>query len=318
MHEPQPMSSPLSKIAAGGAPGRYIPPQNTEAAPLGDHLLRRLDRGICKSVFASHRATQRYAARPHPKGLRVHSRGNRLLDALPLEDYERLWPALEFVALPFGHVAREAGCPARHGYFPVTGIVTLTQELASGATAEVAVAGNEGMIGTSLFMGGEATTGREIVRGECVGYRIRADLLRAEFERCRPLRNVLLRYAQFLITQIAQTAVCRGHHDIEEQVCRFLLTTLDRSPTGELALTHQCIAQLLGVRRESVTATVGRLQAEGAIRCSRCRITVVDRQLLERRACECYSILRDESARLIPRAERRAARQVATEPMRIN
>jgi len=273
---------------------------------LGEYRQRRIERadgttppdGACDRRASVHAAT----------GTRWHARQNRLLAALPGADYERLWPLLELVALPLGEPVCEAGCAPTHALFPVSGIVSFTQELASGALAEVAVAGNEGMAGIELVLGGGPTTGRAFVRSAGTGYRLRADVLQAEFDRCRPLRQALLRHSQFVLTQTAQIAVCRGHHSIDEQVCRFLLTSLDRSHDDGLALTQELIAQLLGVRRESVTVAAGALQAAGAIRYHRGRIAVLDRGALEARACECYTTLRHEAARLTPEADGSARR----------
>jgi len=265
---------------------------------LGDYARRRVELGHSDIGCVPHAAARSRAGGTLSNEALCHPRQNKLLAALPGTDFERLRSSLEFVVLPSGHVLRESGCRASHAYFPVTGVLSLTQELASGAAAEVAVAGNEGMSGVTVFMGGGGTTGREFVRAKSIGYRMRAEVLQCEFARCKPLRDILLRYAQLLMTQAVQTAVCRGHHSILEQVCRFLLATLDRSSSNELALTHEFVAELLGVRRESVTVAAGALQAAGAIRCIRSRITVLDRDAVEDRVCECYATVRDEVSRL--------------------
>jgi CRP-like cAMP-binding protein len=276
------------------------------AAPvtvLGEYRQRRFERadGATPAQGQDRRASLHAA-----NGTRWHARQNRLLAALPAADYERLWPLLELVALPLGEPVCDAGCQPTHALFPVSGIVSFTQELASGALAEVAVSGNEGMAGVELVLGGVPTTRRAFVRNTGSGYRLRGDVLQAEFDRCRPFRQALLRHSQLVLAQAAQIAVCRGHHSIDEQVCRFLLATLDRSPGDEVALTQELIAQLLGVRRESVTVAAGALQAAGAIRYHRGRIAVLDRGALEARACECYATLRHEAARLTPEADRSA------------
>ena len=223
---------------------------------------------------------------------------NGLLAALPAADGERLCRTLAHVALPAGHVICEAGRQQAHPYFPVTGIVALSQELASGAMADVAVTGSEGVVGVALFLGGGTTSTRAVVRAASHGYRLCADALAAEFDRCDALRQVLLRYAQVLLTQAVQTAACRGHHSVLQQVCRLLLSVRDRLPCDELVLTQDAIGESLGVRRESITAAAGRLQKDGLIRYGRGRITIVDRAGLERRACECYAVVKAESGRL--------------------
>ncbi|MEO8675162.1 MAG: Crp/Fnr family transcriptional regulator [Casimicrobiaceae bacterium] len=221
-----------------------------------------------------------------------------MLAALPSADFERLRPDLEPVALPLGLVVREAGSHVHYAYFPVTGIVSLEQELANGATAEVALTGNDGMLGLALIAGGGTTTTRAFVRAEGIGYRLRADRLRKEFERSRALREILLRYAQLLFTQVAQTIACRRHHSVEQQVCKVLLSTIDRSGSEDLALTQGLIAELVGARRESVTAVAGALQMAGVIRYHRGRITVLDRPALAGRACECHAAIKREALRL--------------------
>ena len=225
---------------------------------------------------------------------------NRLLAALDGSDYVRVLPDLEFVELPLGCVVCEAGCHMDHVYFPTTAIVSNFYELESGASAEISVTGNDGLVGIALMMGGETTTSRAVVRNAGYAYRLDAEVLKREFETGRMLRSVLLRYTQALITQMAQIAVCNCHHNVEQQLCRLLLFSLDRLPTNEMALTQELIASLLGVRRESVTEVAGKLQAGGLIRYNRGRITVLDRREMEARVCECYEVVKSEFERLVP------------------
>ena len=227
-------------------------------------------------------------------------RQNQLLAALPELDYERLRVHLEFVKLPLGTVVFESGRKLRHLYFPASGIVSLLYAMESGASTEIAVIGNEGVVGIALFMGGESTPSRAVVQSAGHGYRLKAALLKSEFERGGPLQHLLLRYTQALIAQMTQTAVCNRHHAVDQQLCRWLLLSLDRLPTNELAMTQELIANMLGVRREGVTEAAGKLQAAGLIRYSRGHITVLDRPKLEARVCECYSVVRKEMDRLLP------------------
>jgi CRP-like cAMP-binding protein len=224
---------------------------------------------------------------PGLKDSRWHARQNQLLAALPAPDFERLHRALVPVALPFGRVLCDTGCRAEHAYFPVAGLVSLMQELASGSTAEVAVAGSDGLVGIALVMGGESMTTRAFVRSAGVGYRLRADVLQREFEQCHPLRRILLRYVQSVCEQVAKTVVSRANHTVDQRVCRILLSTLDLSGSAELALTQELIAELVGVRRESVTMAAATLQTARIIRSLRGRITVLDRAALAQRAGEC-------------------------------
>jgi CRP-like cAMP-binding protein len=227
---------------------------------------------------------------------------NHLLAALDPADFARIAPHLQRVAMPLGMVLCDSGAQPGHVYFPVTGIVSLLYDLENGTSVEIAVAGNEGMVGISLFMGGVTTAGRAVVRSAGHGWRLEAAVLTAEFERGGSLRHLLLRYTQALITQTAQTAVCNRSHQMEQQLCRSLLFSLDRLQDSEIAMTHELVANMLGVRRESVTTAAGKLQAAGLIRCSRGRITVLDRHGLEERACECYAAVRSEYDRLLPRS----------------
>ncbi|HZN48059.1 MAG TPA: Crp/Fnr family transcriptional regulator, partial [Ramlibacter sp.] len=216
-------------------------------------------------------------------------RNNHLLAALPPEEWARWLPALEAVAMPLGQVLSESGVAMTHVYFPTTSIVSLLYVMEDGASAEIAVVGNEGMLGISLFMGGETTLSRSVVQSAGEGFRMRAQVLKDEFTRSGAVLHLLLRYTQALITQMAQTAVCNRHHAVDQQLCRWLLLSLDRLPGKELMMTQELIANMLGVRREGVTEAAGHLQTAGLIRYSRGKITVVDRPGLEQRVCECYS-----------------------------
>jgi CRP-like cAMP-binding protein len=224
---------------------------------------------------------------------------NHLLAALGSGEYERLLPHLELVSMALGESLYESGELLRHVYFPTTSIVSLLYVMQDGASAEIAVVGNEGILGISLFMGGETTPSRAIVQSAGFGYRLKARYLKEEFHRAGPVMYLLLRYTQALITQMAQTAVCNRHHSIEQQLCRWLLLSLDRLSTYELSMTQELIANMLGVRREGVTEAAGNLQRDGIIRYSRGRITVLDRERLERNVCECYAVVKDEFDRLL-------------------
>jgi CRP-like cAMP-binding protein len=225
---------------------------------------------------------------------------NRLLAALPDEEYARLLPNLELVLMPLGHVLYESGNELRYVYFPTTSIVSLLYVLLDGASAEIAVVGNEGVIGVALFMGGETMPNRAVVQSAGHAYRLKGQLLKEEFNRSGELQHLLLRYTQALLTQMAQTAVCNRHHSLDQQLCRWLLLSLDRLPSDELVMTQELIANMLGVRREGVTEAAGNLQKAGLIRYSRGHITVLDRAGLEARVCECYAVVRREFERLLP------------------
>jgi CRP-like cAMP-binding protein len=225
---------------------------------------------------------------------------NRLLDALPEAECERLRPHLQPVPLPLGTAVYESGGAQAYLYFPRSAIVSLLHVLKNGASAEIAVVGNDGVVGISLFMGGETTPSRAVVQSGGEGYRLRASIMKEEFERGGPLQVLLLRYTQALITQMTQTAVCNRHHSLDQQLCRWLLLSLDRLPSNELVMTQQLISNMLGVRREGVTEAAGKLQQEGIIEYSRGRITVLDRPRLETKVCECYEVVRSETARLFP------------------
>lgn len=225
---------------------------------------------------------------------------NLLLAALPESDHARLRPHLESVALPLGLSIFESGSKVRHLYFPTSGIVSLLYAMESGASTEIAVIGNEGVVGIALFMGGESTPSRAVVQSAGHGFRLKAAVLKTEFELGGPLQHLLLRYTQALIAQMTQTAVCNRHHSVDQQLCRWLLLSLDRLASNELKMTQELIANMLGVRREGVTEAAGKLQEAGLIRYSRGRITVLDRSRLEKRVCECYSVVRREMDRLLP------------------
>jgi CRP-like cAMP-binding protein len=230
-------------------------------------------------------------------------RQNHLLAALPAADYARLVPDLHLIPMPLGWAIYESGGPQGYLYFPTDAIVSLLYVLADGDSTELGVVGNDGLVGISLFMGGETTPSRAVVQSAGYGYRLKASVLKAEFEHGGALQLLLLRYTQALITQMAQTAVCNRHHSVDQQLCRWLLLSLDRLPSNELVMTQELIADMLGVRREGVTEAAGRLQAAGLIHYSRGRITVLDRPKLEARVCECYGVVRRETDRLLPRGE---------------
>jgi CRP-like cAMP-binding protein len=227
---------------------------------------------------------------------------NRLLAALPQASFDKLLPFLETVSMPLGMSVYESGGAQGYVYFPTTAIVSLLYVLENGSSAEIAVTGNEGLVGIALFMGGETTPSRAVVQSAGDGFRLRASVLKKEFESASALQHLLLRYTQALITQMAQTAVCNRHHSLDQQLCRWLLLSLDRLPGNDLVMTQELIANMLGVRREGVTEAAGNLQAEGLIEYSRGRITVLDRQHLEARVCECYSVVKKEYDRLLPAA----------------
>jgi len=225
---------------------------------------------------------------------------NHLLDALPASDYERVASHLELIPMNLGDVLYESGATLRYVYFPTTCIISLLYVMENGASAEIAVVGNEGILGISLFMGGNTTPSRAIVQSAGHAFRLKADLLKDEFERYGPTMHLLLRYTQALITQMAQTAVCNRHHSVDQQLCRWLLLSLDRLGSNELSMTQELIANMLGVRREGVTEAAGSLQDAGLIRYRRGRITVVDRPGVEARCCECYQVVKTEFDRLLP------------------
>ncbi len=225
---------------------------------------------------------------------------NLLIAALPAADRERLLPQLELVPLPLGWAVYESGDAQGYVYFPTTAIVSLLYVMEDGSSAEIAIVGDEGVVGIALFMGGESTPSRAVVQSAGYGYRLRASVLKSEFGQGGELQHLLLRYTQALITQMAQTAVCNRHHAVEQQLCRWLLLSLDRLPSNELTMTQELIANMLGVRREGVTESAGKLQAAGLINYSRGKITVLDRPKLEARVCECYGVVKREYDRLLP------------------
>ena len=225
---------------------------------------------------------------------------NHLLAALPAPDRERWLPNLEIIDMPLGEVLYEAGGTLTHVYFPTTAIVSLLYVMANGASAEIAVVGNEGIVGISLFMGGESTPSRAVVQSAGKGFRLEAQPLKDEFNRGGPVLHLLLRYTQALITQMSQTAVCNRHHSLDQQLCRWLLLSLDRLSGNELVMTQELIANMLGVRREGVTEGALKLQQAGLIQYARGRITVLDRKGLEKRTCECYAVVKKEYDRLLP------------------
>ncbi|MHB8347729.1 MAG: Crp/Fnr family transcriptional regulator [Acidiferrobacterales bacterium] len=227
--------------------------------------------------------------------------GNRLLATLPAQIFNRLLPQLKPVSLPLGKVIYESGGELEHVYFPVPGcIVSMLYVLEDGSSAEIAVVGNEGMVGIALFMGGGTTPSRAVVQSAGQAFELTGDTLKKEFERHGDLQHLLLRFTQALITQMSQTAVCNRHHSVEQQLCRWLLLSLDRLATNELTMTQELIANMLGVRREGVTEAAGKLQAKKFISYNRGRITVLDRPGLEAQVCECYAVVKNEYDRLLP------------------
>jgi CRP-like cAMP-binding protein len=225
---------------------------------------------------------------------------NHLLDALPASDYERVASHLELIPMGLGDVLYEPSVRMRYVYFPTTSIVSLLYVMEDGASAEIAIVGNEGVLGVSLFMGGDTTPSRAVVQSAGFGFRLKAEMLKDEFERFGPTMHLLLRYTQALITQMAQTAVCNRHHSVDQQLCRWLLLSLDRLASNELSMTQELIAGMLGLRREGVTEVAGKLQDAGLIRYQRGRITVLDRPRVEARVCECYQVVKKEFDRLLP------------------
>lgn len=234
--------------------------------------------------------------------LAEHAQHNQILAALPDEVRERLFPYLEEIPMPLGKVLYEPGQTMRYVYFPIDSIVSLLYVMESGSSAEISVVGNEGLVGISLFMGGESTSSRALVQSGGWGYRLRGQRLVDEFGRHGELMSLVLRYTQALITQMAQTAVCNRHHSVDQQLCRWLLLSLDRLPSNHLVMTQELIANMLGVRREGVTEAAGKLQKLGVIQYRRGHIEVIDRPGLEKLSCECYEVVKRESDRLLPRS----------------
>ncbi len=231
---------------------------------------------------------------------------NQLLVALPAADLASFVNELELVAMPLGHMLYEPGTQLRHAYFPITSIVSLHYVTESGASAETAGVGNEGLVGVSLFMGGDTTPSSAVVQTAGHAYRLERQLLMTEFNRAGALQRLLLRYTQALMTQMAQSAVCNRYHSVEQQLCRWLLLTMDRVPGRELVMTQELVASMLGVRRESVTEAAGNLQTAGYIRYRRGHIAVLDRNGLEKQTCECYSVVKKELERLLHDVDQQA------------
>ena len=227
-------------------------------------------------------------------------RTNHLLASLPDAEWQRWLPLLEPVDMPLGQVLYESGVALNYVYFPMTSIVSLLYVMENGASAEIAVVGNEGVVGISLFMGGESTPSRAVVQSGGVGCRLNSQMIKTEFDRSGPVLHLLLRYTQALITQMAQTAVCNRHHSLDQQLCRWLLLSLDRLQGTELVMTQELIANMLGVRREGVTEGALKLQKAGLIQYTRGRISILDRKGLEARTCECYAVVKREYDRLLP------------------
>jgi CRP-like cAMP-binding protein len=224
---------------------------------------------------------------------------NDLLRSLPSEERLRIFPRLELVSLDLGDTLYSPGTQMNHVFFPATAIVSLLYVMEDGSSAEIAIVGKEGVVGVSLFMGGETTCSYAVVQSAGLGYRLPGAALKAEFFLAGAMQRSLLRYTQALLTQMAQTAVCNRHHTVDQQLCRWLLLSMDRLPSNELIMTQELIANMLGVRREGVTEAAGRLQQAGLIRYARGKITVLDRPALEARACECYEVVKKESDRLL-------------------
>ncbi len=233
-----------------------------------------------------------------------HLRKNTLLATLSAEVIERLLPFMRSVEMPLGKVLYESGDTLSNAYFPTNSIVSLLYLMMNGASAEISVVGNDGMLGVALFMGGETTPSRAIVQSAGHAFRLPRQQLKEEFHRNGELHKLLLLYTQALITQMEQTAICNRHHSVDQQLCRWLLLSLDRLPSNRLTMTQELIANMLGVRREGVTESAGRLQKLGIIRYARGQITVLDRPILETLCCECYAVVKRETARLLPPASR--------------
>jgi CRP-like cAMP-binding protein len=227
-------------------------------------------------------------------------RKNHLLASLPPQIWEEWRSHLELVQLPLAHVLYEPGIVLQYVYFPITAIVSLLYVMHNGASAEIAVVGNEGLVGVSIFMGGDSTPSRAVVQSSGMGCRVKSQFLMEQFNKAGPVLHLFLRFTQALLTQMAQTAVCNRHHSLDQQLCRWLLLSLDRLPGDELVMTQELIANMLGVRREGVTEGALKLQKAGLIAYARGRITIIDRHGLELRTCECYEVVKREYARLLP------------------
>lgn len=231
---------------------------------------------------------------------KVTNGGNYLLSILPSEENKRLYSQLELVEMPLGQVIYESGEKLHYAYFPTTSIVSLLYVMENGASAEIAVVGNDGIVGLSVLMGGGSMPNRAVVQSAGYGYRIRSAIIQNEFNRNGPVLRLLLRYTQALITQMSQTAVCNRHHSIDQQLCRWLLLSIDRLPANKLEMTQELIGNMLGVRREGVTKAAGKLHKAGLINYKRGHIEVLDRTGLEKRVCECYQVVRSEVKRIFP------------------
>ena len=267
----------------------------------------RYERAPLLAIFRARRFGAREIcklSRPTYQGSSVNATSfpaqNHLLGQLPHAEQQRWFPQLELVDMPLGEVMYEAGATLSHVYFPTTSIVSLLYVMENGASGEIAVVGNEGLVGISLFMGGGSTPSRGVVQSAGKGYRLKAQLMTKEFEKAGPVLHLLLRYTQALITQMSQTAVCNRHHSLDQQLCRWLLLSLDRLQGNELVMTQELIANMLGVRREGVTEGALKLQKAGLIQYARGHITVLDRKGLEKRSCECYAVVKKEYDRLLP------------------
>jgi len=287
-------SNAIRRQPAEGSGLCALPHTGAENRVLYSHMAARLSSSVGKE--SSPQKARLHLAAP----ARTNGHQNHLLDALPAADYTRLKSQLEVIPMALGQVLYEPGARLRHVYFPTTSIVSLLYVMEDGASAEIAVVGNEGMLGISLFMGGETTPSHAVVQSAGYGIRLKAQLLKDEFARFGPMMHLLLRYTQALITQMAQTAVCNRHHSVDQQLCRWLLLSLDRLASNELSMTQELIANMLGVRREGVTEAAGKLQDAGLIRYQRGRITVLDRPALEAQSCECYRVVKTEFDRLLP------------------
>lgn len=240
---------------------------------------------------------------------------NDILAYLPNEDYARLLPDLELIEMPLGWSMCESGEKLSHAYFPVTAIVSLLYVTENGSSTEIAVTGFDGIVGIALFMGGNTTTSRAVVQSAGVGYRLKAAIMKREFLLGGQMQKLALSYTQALITQMAQTAVCNRHHSVDQQLCRWLLLSHDLLPSNELKMTQELIANMLGVRRGGVTEAAGKLQAEGFIQYSRGNIKILNRKGLEKRACECYGVVKKEFDRLLPQRQKHKHQHVATAPV---
>ena len=257
------------------------------------HQSHQSDGSVATTVAAIHTVSE-------TKAIANDTKLNDLLAALPQAEWERWLPQLELVQMPLGKALYESGSKMSHVYFPTTSIVSLLYVMEDGASAEIAVVGHEGIVGISLFMGGSSTPSRAVVQSAGMGYRLQASLMMQEFNRAGPVLHLLLRYTQALITQMAQTAVCNRHHSLDQQLCRWLLLSLDRLSGNDLVMTQELIANMLGVRREGVTEAAGALQDAGLISYRRGHITVLDRPGIMTRTCECYGVVKNEYDRLLP------------------